>query len=105
MQNSGAVKMSQFDLENEMKSALRTDAPLTRGPQMKWQRKSSDNGNLSLNSSAVNSSLLSSNKTPMKMGSLPSASLSKTPSSQDMGRKTPKSAGMKEKKILVNFTT
>ncbi|KAK7100259.1 cell division cycle protein 20 homolog isoform X2 [Littorina saxatilis] len=86
--------MSQFDLENEMRSALRMDAPLTRGPQMKWQqKKSTDPGNLSLNSSAANGSLLSSNKTPSKHGIPPAASQSKTPSSQDMGRKTPKSAG------------
>ncbi|XP_076440566.1 cell division cycle protein 20 homolog [Babylonia areolata] len=83
--------MSQFDLENEMKSALRMDAPLTRGPQMKWQQKNTDNGNMSLNSSAANASLVSSNKTPMKMTNPSSTSQSKTPSSQETGRKTPKS--------------
>lgn len=89
--------MSQFEFENEMKNAIRMDAPLTRGPQMKWQWKStSDAGNLSasLNSSAANGSLLSSNKTPMKTANAaPPQISSKTPSSLDLERKTPKSAG------------
>ncbi|KAK7492880.1 hypothetical protein BaRGS_00015827 [Batillaria attramentaria] len=85
--------MAQFKLEDEMKSVLKMDAPLTHGPQMKWQRKSVDNGNLSMNSSAANGSLLASSKTPMKFSNQPAASQAKTPSSQETGRKTPKSAG------------
>lgn len=82
--------MSQFDLENEVNSALKMDAPLTRGPLMRWQKHNSESVNLSLNSSVLSTA----NKTPMKLTNQVSASQSKTPSSQEMCiRKTPKSAG------------
>lgn len=72
------------------------DAPLTRGPQMRWQQKIvTDMGNLSvsLNSSAAANASLVSNKTPMKMANSQPAAAAKTPSSPELGRKTPKSSG------------
>lgn len=86
--------MSHFDLENEVNSALKMDAPITRGPLMRWQRKNADPGNQSLNSSVANASLTSSSKTPMKLVNQPSMGQPKTPSA-DTGRKTPKSSAGK----------
>ena len=67
--------MSHFGLENELNSVIRMDAPFTRGPQMRWQRKMTDSLNLSKSDSAINGSLnqsssgsksSGSSKTPMK---------------------------------------
>lgn len=61
--------MSHFNLENDIRSALRMDAPITRGPQMRWQRKLNESCNTSRqNESLVNCSLNAStaSKTPMK---------------------------------------
>jgi len=58
-------------LENEVSSVIRMDAPFTRGPQMRWQRKMTDSLNLSKSDSAINCSLNQSSsgslKTPMKL--------------------------------------
>ena len=65
-----SVAMSHFGLENEVNSVIRMDAPFTRGPQMRWQRKMTDSLNLSKSDSAINCSLnqssSGSSKTPMK---------------------------------------
>lgn len=65
------VEMSHFCLENEVSGVIRMDAPFTRGPQMRWQRKMTDSFNLSKSDSAINCSLnhtgsSGSSKTPMK---------------------------------------
>jgi len=64
------AEMSHFGLENEVSSVIRMDAPFTRGPQMRWQRKMTDSLNLSKSDSAINCSLNQSSsgslKTPMK---------------------------------------
>jgi len=64
------VEMSHFGLENEVNSVIRMDAPFTRGPMMRWQRKIMDSLNLSKSDSAINYSLnqssAGSQKTPMK---------------------------------------
>jgi len=64
------VAMSHFGLENEVNSVIRMDAPVTRGPQMRWQRKMTDSFNLSKSDSTINCSLNQSSsgslKTPMK---------------------------------------
>ncbi len=76
--------MSHFSLENDMSSLLRMDAPLTKGPQMRWQRKQAvENGNTSrCNESAQNISLnaSASAKTPMKVANRSTnMSVNKTP--------------------------
>ena len=64
-------KMSHFDMENDINSILRMDAPLTKGPQMRWQRKLNESCNTSVkNDSVLNCSQplnASSAKTPLKM--------------------------------------
>jgi len=64
------AEMSHFLLENEVNSVIRMDAPFTRGPQMRWQRKMTDSLNMSKSDSAINCSLNQSSslssKTPMK---------------------------------------
>ena len=36
--------MSQFNLENAISDATRHDAPVQRGPMMRWQRKALESG-------------------------------------------------------------
>ena len=57
--------MSQFNLENDVNTLLRMDAPITKGPQMRWQRKQNESRNESMLNCSVNSST-SQAKTPMK---------------------------------------
>lgn len=86
---------SQFNLENDINSLLRMDAPLNRVPLPRWQRKVLNSSNLSNNSFNVssNNSLC---KTPKASGNgasenFPSANFRKTPS------KTPKKTPGKSK--------
>jgi cell division cycle protein 20 (cofactor of APC complex) len=65
--------MTHFGLENEVNSLVRMDAPFTRAPQMRWQRKMTDSFNVSKSDSMINCSSLvlnqsatASSKTPMK---------------------------------------
>ena len=56
--------MSHFNMENEINGLLRMDAPLTRGPLMRWQRKLNESCNNSLRNDSMNNSTA---KTPLKM--------------------------------------
>ncbi|KAL5016477.1 hypothetical protein ScPMuIL_006066 [Solemya velum] len=64
------------------------DAPLTRGPAMKWQRKGSETDSTVPSSISVNSS---QSKTPMK-GLVKPSNQAKTPSNRS-GSKTPSTGG------------
>ena len=94
-------KMAHFNLENDISSLIKMDAPLTKGPKMRWQRKLNDSCNMSrggdsvLNSSSANSSTCQTAKTPMKTLNK-SLSSSKTPGktpSKTPGRKGAKTPG------------
>lgn len=88
--------MSHFNFENELNSVLRMDAPISKGPTMRWQRKADhpqdcNNVNISANSSLNASTTTATSKTPMKNLNR-SVSNPKTPSAGS-GGKTPKSGG------------
>ena len=86
--------MSHFSLDSEISNALRMDAPINRGPMMRWQRKQAESEtNQSINAS-LNASCGTS-KTPLKNANK-SLTQPKTPSGGSGGRKTPKSGGMTE---------
>jgi len=104
--------MSQFNLENEISAATRMDAPLSRGPAFRWERKGlsgTTGGNrrpletsfnlsqsLSMSQSMHNQSLStvlgpggsSGNKTPSGSRST-TPTRTKTPTTGSGGRKTP----------------
>lgn len=84
--------MTHFSFDAEISNALRMDAPVNRGPMMRWQRKQAETEtNQSINAS-LNASCGTA-KTPLKNKSL---CQSKTPSTGGSGgRKTPKSGGKK----------
>ena len=71
--------MSHFNFENDINSLLKMDAPLSKGPQMRWQRKMNESAN-ACNESGLNVSanVSVSAKTPMKVLNK-SASANKTP--------------------------
>ena len=80
--------MAHFNFENEVSKLIRMDAPITKGPQMRWQRKLSESINSSRNESVCNNSVLQSSqcsRTPKSKG-LSSRTPRKTPGS---GIKTP----------------
>lgn len=101
--------MAHFNLENDISSALRMDAPITKGPQMRWQRKLNESSNISRNAneSFANCSLNASttSKTPKKIMNLSISNGNKTPTSKAQktpgkgkttpgrGNKTPTTAG------------
>jgi len=61
--------MSHFNLENEINTALKLDAPMSKGPLPRWQRKAletSTSSNTSLNISANQSQTKTPSKTPKK---------------------------------------
>lgn len=62
--------MAHFNLENEVSNALRYDAPLSKGPVPRWQRKKMElsMSNLSINVSC-NESNMSLNKSLKPPGS------------------------------------
>lgn len=64
--------MAHFNLENELSNALTFDAPLSKGPAPRWQRKELETsmGNLTINSSLNESTML--NKSVNKSGVKPS---------------------------------
>lgn len=78
--------MSQFNFENELNNVLRMDAPLSKGPPIRWQRK--EDCNASVNSSL---NISTASKTPMKNVNR-SMNNPKTPTTGS-GAKTPKSQG------------
>jgi hypothetical protein len=95
--------MAHFGLENDLNSVIRMDAPITRAPLMRWQRKmATDSMNASKSDSMINCSSFglnhsvgTSSKTPMKTINLsqqPATSTnsgsSKTPG-KSQGSKTP----------------
>ena len=84
--------MTHFSLDAEISNALRMDAPISRGPMMRWQRKQAETEtNQSVNAS-LNASCGTA-KTPLKNANK-SLTQSKTPSTGGSGgRKTPKSGG------------
>ena len=61
--------MSHFNFENDINNLLRMDAPLSKGPPMRWQRKTNDSLSNVCNESSLNASanLSMSAKTPMKV--------------------------------------
>ena len=79
--------MSQFNFENELNSVLRMDAPISKGPSIRWQRK--EDCNASVNSSL---NVSTTSKTPMKNVNR-SVNNPKTPSTGS-GAITPKSQGI-----------
>lgn len=83
-----AKGMTHFNLENELNTILRMDAPITKGPSMRWQKKTESDNNVSVNSSMN----VSTSKTPMKNLNRSTSSQPKTPSAGSSG-KTPKSGG------------
>ena len=92
--------MSHFSFDAEISNALRMDAPVNRGPMMRWQRKQAEsetNQNQSVNAS-LNASCNTA-KTPLKNKSF--TQQSKTPSTGGSGgRKTPKSGGKGHNAIM-----
>lgn len=75
--------MAHFNFENEVSKLIRMDAPITKGPQMRWQRKLSESINSSRNESICNNSVLQSSqccKTPKSKG-LSTRTPGKTPGS------------------------
>ncbi|XP_013409650.1 cell division cycle protein 20 homolog [Lingula anatina] len=103
--------MSHFKFESDMNNLLKMDAPITKGPPMRWQRKQSEALGASMNCSISNVSMNGSIcKTPMKplnkslsnsllMGSKTPSGTNKTPGltktpgknkTPSRGSKTPK---------------
>ncbi|XP_064625021.1 cell division cycle protein 20 homolog [Lineus longissimus] len=92
-------RMANFNLENDMNSLLKFDAPLSKGPMMRWQRKMTENSmngslmNGSMNCSVSNTSI-STSKTPMKSSSsnssMSSGNLNKSKTPSGLTFKTPK---------------
>jgi len=75
--------MAHFNFENEVSKLIRMDAPITKGPQMRWQRKLGESINSSRNESICNNSVLQSSqccKTPKSKG-LSTRTPGKTPGS------------------------
>lgn len=90
--------MSHFNFENELNSVLRMDAPISKGPTMRWQKRMDNHqdGNISVNSSlnASTSTTTATSKTPMKsLNRSVNNPNPKTPSASGSGSKTPKSGG------------
>lgn len=89
--------MAHFNLENDINNLVRMDAPLTKGPKMRWQRKMSDTRNISQNDSVLNSSSantscsqlmkVSTTKSTGASSKTPGKSPNKTPTRK--GAKTP----------------
>ncbi|XP_046554597.1 cell division cycle protein 20 homolog [Haliotis rubra] len=84
--------MSHFNLENEVSSLVRMDAPIaggTRGPlTSRWTKKTDADCNISVNNSL---NVSTSAKTPMKTANKSMGAGAKTPSTET--KKTPKSSG------------
>ncbi|GFQ97760.1 cell division cycle protein 20 homolog [Trichonephila clavata] len=95
--------MAHFNLENELTNALRFDAPLSRGPVPRWQRKALENSfaNMSVNTSGNDSTLInmSLNKSAsLKVPSSPKKTLEEwnkriTPGRGGSGSKSPRDQG------------
>ncbi|KAK3602383.1 hypothetical protein CHS0354_026271 [Potamilus streckersoni] len=84
--------MNHFSLENEISSAVRMDAPITRGPALRWQRKMNESGADASTSGNILNVSCGPSKTPMKSMNR-SMTQSKTPSTGSSASKTPKSGG------------
>ena len=85
--------MSHFSFENEVNDLLRLDAPISKGPAPRWQRKSTKDARRSSATSTPlkNSSLLNKTKTPSKT---PKSIGSKTPKTPSEDRFIPNRASM-----------
>ncbi|CAH1775934.1 unnamed protein product [Owenia fusiformis] len=82
--------MAQYNFENELASVLKMDAPITKGPMMRWQRKLNESNtcNNSMNCSMNKSLGMNASINTSTTAKTPKKSLNKSLNSK--GSKTPK---------------
>ena len=96
--------MSHFSFENDINNLLRMDAPLSKGPEMRWQRKMNESSSNTCNDSALNASanLSMQGKTPMKVlnrSTLSNKTPGKTPRTPGSVTKTPGNCSKLENEV------